>query len=216
VVTVTLGFLDAAAAFGAGATMQDGAHDDARRTRTTSRVRRVTRRLVKTAAALRRLHVAATVLAALTVSCGGVSPTAAVAPSATPPAASAPANLTGTWKGTGVDSKGVTTVTWGLTQTGNTVSGTVATQAVDPTDGSCNSCHRNKTGTFSGTVSGTTMSVTMFFAAGVSGDPTPICSQTVTGNASSLADGTLATAYTGADSCEGAFADGRLTMARRP
>ena len=74
-------------------------------------------------------------------------------------------------------------MTWSLTQTGTNVSGTVATQAVNPTDGSCNSCHRNKTGTFSGTIAGTALTITMFFAAGAAGDPTPACQATLTGAA---------------------------------
>ena len=54
-------------------------------------------------------------------------------------------------------------------QTGTAVSGTVATQAVNPNDGSCNSCHRNKNGSVSGAISGSTLTLTMFFAAGGDG-----------------------------------------------
>lgn len=141
----------------------------------------------------------------LTISCGG------------PPAAPSPSvSVAGTWNGTGDDSQGVTIVTWALTQTGTSVSGTVKTQAVDPTDGSCNSCHRNKTGTFSGTISGTTLTLTMFFAAGGTGDPTPACTATLTGIASRIAEDTLTAAYSGADSCEGPFMNGTLAMARHP
>ncbi len=150
-----------------------------------------------------------TSLTVLAISCAG-SPAAPAAPS------SQPVGFAGTWNGTGVDSQGATTVTWSLTQTGASVSGMVATQAVDPNDGSCNSCHRNKSGAVSGTSSGQKLTLTMFFAAGVSGDPTPACSATVTGIASSTGEGTLAGEYSGADTCEGPFTNGTLTMARRP
>ena len=115
-----------------------------------------------------------------------------------------------------MDSQGATIVTWALTQTGTNVSGTVKTQAVDPTDVSCNSCHRNKTGAFSGTIAGTTLALTMFFAAGGTGDPTPECTPTLTGTASSIAKDTLTASYSGADSCEGPFLNGTLSMARHP
>jgi len=134
-------------------------------------------------------------------------------PSPPPPG---PVSLTGTWNGTGNDSQGGTTVTWVLTQAGTTVSGTVRTQAANPSDGSCSSCHRNKSGTFSATIAGTTLTMRMFFAAGGSGDPTPACSATLTGTASPIASDSFTTVYSGADTCEGAFNSGILTMARRP
>ena len=148
----------------------------------------------------------ATALALLAISCGGspAAPLAAPSPSV---------DLAGTWDGTGVDSQGATTVTWALRQTGTSVSGTVATKSADA-DGSCNSCHRNKTGTFSGTIAGTTLALTIFFAAGVDGDPTPACTATLTGTATSTVADMLTTAYSGADSCEGQFLNGTLVMAR--
>lgn len=149
--------------------------------------------------------VAATVLSVLTVSCGS-----------SPAVPSDSRSLNGAWSGMGVDSQGATTVTWALTQTGAAVSGTVKTQAVDPNDGSCNSCHRNKTGTISGTMAGTTLTMTMFFAAGGAGDPTPACTATLTGTATTIAANQLTGSYAGADSCEGPFVDGTLAMARQP
>ncbi len=167
------------------------------------------------------LIVSATALTVLAISCAG-SPTMPTSPPVVtpPPQAPSPApspqiGFVGTWTGMGADSQGETTVTWSLTQTGAAVSGTVATEAVSPNDGSCNSCHRNKSGSVSGTISGSTLTLSMFFAAGVNGDPTPACSQTLAATASSLADGTLAGEYTGADTCEGPFTNGKLAMARR-
>ena len=151
----------------------------------------------------------ASALVAVSVSCGG-SPAAPTAQSVV----SSPqtSTLTGTWSGTGVDSQGATSVAWTLTQNGNTVSGTVRTQAVDPNDGSCNSCHRNKSGTVNGTISGATVSLQMFFAAGADGDPTPICSQTLDGSASRADDTKIVGTYSGADTCEGQLANGTVTM----
>ena len=143
---------------------------------------------------------------------GGMSPGA---PSATPPAPSPILNVAGTWTGTSTDSQGVTVVEWTFTQTGTAVTGIVRTHAPDPTDGSCNSCHRNKSGTFSGTMNGPELSMSMRFAAGADGDPTPACSATMTGTATGNASGQLAGRYTGSDTCEGSFLDGSLTMTRR-
>ncbi len=124
-------------------------------------------------------------------------------------------SVAGSWSGTSTDSQGTTVVDWTITQTGGTVSGTVRTNAPDPTDGSCNSCHRNKSGTFSGAVSGNILTMTMQFAAGADGDPTPICSATMTGTATRTADGRLGGGYTGSDTCEGSFLNGSLTMTRK-
>ncbi|MBI3490881.1 MAG: hypothetical protein HY047_03685 [Acidobacteria bacterium] len=124
-------------------------------------------------------------------------------------------DLSGMWRGTGVDSQGATIVTWALTQTGANVSGAVKTQAVDPNDGSCSSCHRNKSGTFSGSIDGTTLMLTMHFAAGADGDPTPACTATLSGTASTAVANQLAAVYSGADSCEGPFLNGSLPMTRQ-
>jgi hypothetical protein len=88
--------------------------------------------------------------------------------------------------------------------------------APNPSDGSCNSCQRNKSGTVSGTISGTTLSLPMHFAAGVDGDPTPACTATMDGTAATIAAYQLSVAFTGADSCEGLFLDGTLEMTRWP
>jgi hypothetical protein len=111
------------------------------------------------------------------------------------------------------DSQGATSFSWSLTQTGSNVTGTVKTQAINPNDGSCNSCHRNKSGSVSGTVTNNVLSLTMTFAAGVDGDPTPACSATLSGSVSSGA-GALNGTYTGSDTCEGPFEHGTLTLSR--
>lgn len=114
-----------------------------------------------------------------------------------------------------MDSQGTVIVTWTLDQMGNSVSGTVSTQAVNPNDGSCNSCHRNKTGTFSGTINGNVLTLTMFFPSGTSTDPTPMCTTTLNGIGSNVSLQSFAAAYSGSDTCEGAFTNGSLTMAHQ-
>ncbi|HEY7284519.1 MAG TPA: hypothetical protein VH497_03680 [Vicinamibacterales bacterium] len=145
----------------------------------------------------------------LTLACGSAAP-AAPAPVTT---ANLPA-LEGVWVGMGADSQGSTRVTWQLSQSAAALSGTVKTQAIDPNDGSCGSCHRNKSGMFTGTISGDIVSLTMFFAAGADGDPTPACTATLVGSASARAADELLTTYSGSDSCEGAFERGTLSMTR--
>ena len=146
------------------------------------------------------------VLTAIVCACGGMPPSTAPTQAL---------NVSGSWSGTSSDSQGVTVVEWTLVQNGTTVTGTVRTNAPDPTDGSCNSCHRNKSGTVIGTVSGAMLGMTMMFAAGVDGDPTPICSATMTGTATLGASAGLGGGYTGSDTCEGAFLNGSFTMTRR-
>jgi hypothetical protein len=166
------------------------------------------------------LLLAATAVLFVAIACGSSTmPTTPTTPSQ--PAAPAPqptpqpASLSGAWTGTSVDAQGTTVVNWTITQTGSTVAGTVTTNAPNPTDGSCNACHRNKSGTFTGTISGDTLTINLFFAAGVNGDPTPICSATMTGSAARAASGDLQGTYTGSDTCEGPFLDGRLAMSHR-
>jgi hypothetical protein len=164
----------------------------------------------------RLLLTAAAAMLVVAVACGGspARPSPPVQPIA-PPAPAAPIGISGAWTGTSVDSQGTTVVNWTIAQSGSDVSGTVTTRAPDPADGSCNACHRNKSGTFTGTIAGDVLTLTLHFAAGVDGDPTPICSATMTGSASRIASGDLSGTYSGSDTCEGLFLDGRLTMSRR-
>ena len=127
--------------------------------------------------------------------------------------------------GTGVDSNsntgangtpiGTTIVTWKLTQTGANVSGTVTTQSTD-LPGTCASCHRSRTGTLSGTISGTTLTWRVSFPADAANDPTPSCMATLNGTISDISENSPSGLYSGQDSCEGLYADGTLTLARQP
>ena len=157
-------------------------------------------------------------IAAIEVSCGdGMGMPGAN--SASNPPQSPP-----TFAGTGVDSnintgsgtggKGTTIVTWRVTQTGATVSGTVTTQSTDQ-PGTCASCHRSRTGVVSGTISGTALNWTATFPADASNDPTPACAATLKGTITDITADSVSGTYSGADQCEGQYTDGTLTMARQ-
>jgi len=154
------------------------------------------------------------VLAVVLLTCGcGSSP---VAPDV-PPRLSAPPplNLTGTWSGRGSDPQGDHLITLTLAQSGDALSGAVITRNVEPSGTTCASCHKVKDGTFSGTLSGTALTLKMMFPTG--GDvPTPICSVTIDATASSVTSGKFEATYTGEDSCEGPFTNGSVTMDRQP
>ena len=85
-------------------------------------------------------------------------------------------NVGGTWTGNETDRLGPAVLTWTLTQTGHDVTGSAAMRPVNATDGSCASCHKSKDGTIRGNVSGTTLTLVMFFPSGGKDDLTPKCS----------------------------------------
>jgi len=146
--------------------------------------------------------------------CGAPAmPAASSAPTPVTPAAASP-DLSGAWSGSANDSQGPTTVTWVLSQSGANVTGTVRTNAVNPDDGSCSSCHRNKSGTVTGTLNGSSLTLTMLFAAGGDGDPTPACSATLNVSSTSVSNTQVSSAYAGSDTCEGAFTNGTMNVHR--
>ena len=143
----------------------------------------------------------------------GASP---ASPTPAPPPVTPPVsiNVTGTWTGAGSDSFGPELVTWVLTQSGNSVTGAAQFNAVDAADGSCGSCHKVRKGMFAGSLSGNSLSVSMSFPAG--GDvPTPICVTDLSGTAT-VVDRRITASYTGTDTCEGSFADGKIELTRQP
>ena len=66
-----------------------------------------------------------------------------------------------------------------------------------------------------GTVSQSTLTLLMYFAAGRAGDPTPACSITLNGSAGEITATSINGTYSGSDPCEGTF-DGTLAMNRMP
>jgi len=128
-------------------------------------------------------------------------------------------DLSGTWSGSGFDywpklstGDGMR-VTLDLTQTGNALSGTVtSTNLGSLSDGSCSSCHRVKPGTVTGMLSGNTLTLTLTFP-GVEGEATPHCNAQFSGTGD-VTSSPLTIGYSGSDSCEGAFENGTLQLAR--
>ena len=145
--------------------------------------------------------------------------TLAISLAPTPAAQGQAVDLTGAWYGVGQDLvHGVPdgmTVSWTLTQTGSTVSGTVKTTGLNGIDGSCSGCHREKAGTISGTVSGTTFTLAMAFPFDASA-PSPACTATYNGTAQNIATGAFTTTYSGNDICESIIANGSVNIARDP
>ena len=174
--------------------------------------------------------ITSTAFALLALACGaGSGPPDEASPSGGSPAEPSQGVSLGTWVGTGVDSNektgvnsgtpiGTTIVTWTFRQTDASVSGTVTTQSTDAPSTTCNSCHRSRTGTLSGTIDGTTLTWTISFPADGFLDPTPQCPATLTGTVSlsEITEGSLSGLYTGEDKCEGQILGGTVTMARQP
>ena len=108
---------------------------------------------------------------------------------------------------------GTANLTWTVSQTGESVSGTAEIRPVDVNDGSCASCHKNKVGAVSGTIAGTSLTLSLYFPAGGQ-DQTPACSIQLQLTALNATTSAMSGTYTGSDPCEGTF-DGTLTMARK-
>ena len=154
-------------------------------------------------------------LVAAAAGCGS-SPAAPMAPNLPNPATGglpASLNLAGTWIGAGTDAQGPEMFRLTLAQTGNSMTGTAIMDPADPTDGSCGSCHKQKSGTVTGTLSGTALALTMDFPKGGT-DLTPLCGLTMTAATSDVAAGRIASAYTGSTTCEGPITDGSLVLSR--
>lgn len=136
-------------------------------------------------------------------------------PTATPvsTAAASAANLTGTWSGTGTDAQGPETFTWTMTQTGDRLTGTAVMDSATPLDGSCGSCHKQKSGTIAGTLSNGALTLTLDFPEG-GADITPLCGITMHASTADVAAGRIAASYTGTTTCEGPITDGKLTVTR--
>jgi hypothetical protein len=142
----------------------------------------------------------------------GSSAAAPASPAAAPGASAA--NLTGTWTGTGNDAQGAETFSWSITQVGDQISGSAVLDSANRNDGSCGSCHKQKTGTLAGAVSGGTLALTLDFPAG-GNDITPLCGITMHASTSDITASRIAAVYTGTTTCEGLITDGTLTVSRQ-
>ncbi len=150
-----------------------------------------------------------------TAGCGSASSPSAptITTTTTTIPGSTSASLAGTWKGTGNDAQGAETFLWTVTQNGDQLSGSAVLNSANPDDGSCGSCHKQKTGTLAGTLSNGSLTLTLDFPAGGS-DITPLCGITMHAATSDIASGRITAAYTGTTTCEGPITDGTLTVTR--
>ena len=158
--------------------------------------------------------VAAVALASAVACSGSTPPPASPATPSTPATPDTSTTLAGAWTGTGSDPQGAEKMTWSLTQTANAISGKADLSALNAADGSCASCHKAKSGTITGTVSGSAIALRLVFPAGGDGVPTPECTITFDANASMASHDRIEATYTGTDTCEGPIAGGTFTMTR--
>lgn len=132
-----------------------------------------------------------------------------------PALVSGPPAVGGAWTGKGSDAQGNATFLLNLVQVGSAISGTATTQG-DVNDGTCASCHKTTNGTVTGTLTGATLNLTMFFPSGNAGVPTPMCSVTMSVTAVAVTSGIINALYTGNDSCEGPIMNGSFSLAISP
>lgn len=130
------------------------------------------------------------------------------------PAAPSVTSVAGMWDGPASNHLGGHTLSMTLTQSGTVITGAAATRGIEPVGTTCASCHMNKTGTVTGTITGSALTLTMVFPAGNPADPTPICSATITLTGVNVAGTSIEGAYGGSDTCEGTF-NGSMAMTRK-
>ena len=148
-------------------------------------------------ASLCRHAAGACVIVCLTVfaGCGGGTPTA---PSGTPTSGSPSVNLSGRWTGFLIEGSDREPVIVNLVQNGGNITGTTETALFR--------------GTVTGTLTGTSLSMTATVArGGVVGEPN--CTIQTQGTAQNVTSTTIAGNYTGQNSCSGAFS-GRMELTR--
>src|SRR5262245_4031905 len=124
--------------------------------------------------------------------------------SSTPAAPSAPVlNVAGSWRGTATDSSGPGTISMQVTQSGTNLTGTVNMSVITATG----------RGTLTGTVSGSSIHLTIAIPAGGFDAPFGSCTASVTGDGQVSASSITAT-YTGTNSCSGSITKGELTLSK--
>ncbi len=160
---------------------------------------------------------AAVIVALAAAACGAPSTSPSVPAPASPPTPTASVlNLSGRWSGTGSDPQGAEQIALTMTQSDTgLLTGTADLKPLNAADGSCASCHKFKSGTFTGSVSGATVAMKIVFPAGGDGVPTPMCTITFDLSAAGVTGDRVNASYAGDDSCEGAFTGGTLAIARQ-
>lgn len=152
---------------------------------------------------------AATLVTVVALALLGIACDTATSPTRSTSGGGAPTglNLTGTWVGAAIDSSGQLQMTWQLTQSVNTVNGTVtATTAVG--------APLYAGGSLTGTASTSALSFTITIPTGGIA-PLPQCSATFTGSAADITSNGMTGTYTGSDSCGNTYVSGRFTLVKQ-
>jgi hypothetical protein len=147
--------------------------------------------------------VAALVLVSWACGGGGSTPSS---PSPTPPQSPTGANLAGTWSGPASDSSGPGAMSWQLTQTDTSFSGTATV-----TDTATGISAR---GSVSGTTSGSSIHFSVNISAGGFDNPFASCTASISGDGQ-VSGSTVTGSYSGSNSCSGAISSGQLTLTRQ-
>lgn len=138
-------------------------------------------------------------LSAGACACKSSSPT-----EASPPAAPS-VNLAGSWRGSALDSSGQGSLTAQLTQSGSNVSGTIVTTVAGTSIAG--------RGTVAGTLTGSTIRMTIAIPAGGFDAPFGSCTASMTGDGEASASSIRVT-YSGNNSCAGPVTDGHLILSK--
>jgi hypothetical protein len=153
-----------------------------------------------------RAALATTVLTLASIAaCGGGGSSSSSTPNE-PSAPSTSVNLSGSWRGAASDSSGPGEIALQVTQTGTALSGSASiTLTGSPVTGR---------GTMSGTLSGSTVHLTITVPAGGFDAPYGSCNASVTGDGQASATSITAT-YTGTNSCSGNVASGQMSLSKQ-
>ena len=133
------------------------------------------------------------------VACRGGS-SSSTQPSPTP---ATTANVSGSWSGTASDSSGPGQMTWQLTQTDTSFTGTAT--VTDTTTGV------SGTGSVSGTVTGSTVQFLITIPGGGFPSPYATCAANVSGSGQATSS-TITGTYVGTSSCVGTLGSGQFTL----
>jgi hypothetical protein len=123
----------------------------------------------------------------------------------TPPPPST-VNLAGAWAGSASDSSGPGQMSWKITQTDTSFSGTMT--MTDTSTGVSGQ------GSVSGTVSGASLHFSITVPAGGFASPYVSCTADASGDGQ-LSSATITGTYSGSNSCSGTIASGQLTLSKQ-
>lgn len=125
----------------------------------------------------------------------------------TAPSSPAPPAIAGVWTGQITDTSGPAEATWQLTQSGASISGSVA--LLDPATGF------QVRGSVSGTLGGSALQFSLTVPVGGFDAPYSNCSADIVGDAQATSS-SIVGEFSGTNSCTGPISSGRVTLSRRP